>query len=94
MTMTADLYKNGMELLDQIYNNFSDEDKQWFKTEEPAAMHSSLGRHLRNHCKMWETKWTPEIINNIDHSPNHPDAISMKVIRDYQEKVNNAAQTS
>lgn len=80
-------YAAGMELMGEIYANFSESDKEWFKNEPPAAMHHSLGRHLRNHCKMWEIKWTPELIDGVDHSPNHPDAVSSRVIRDYQKLI-------
>lgn len=83
----TDYYKAGMELMHQIYDNFSEDDKVWFQNESPAMMHLTLGMHLRNHCGMWETVWVPELIDGVDHSPNHPDAISSKVIRDYQAKL-------
>lgn len=80
-------YQSGMDLMAEIYANFSDEDKAWFKSTPPAAMHHSLGRHLRNYCNMWEIKWEPELIDGVDHSENHPDAISSRVIKDYQKMV-------
>lgn len=83
-----DYYKAGMKLMCEIYVNFSEDDRVWFQNENPAAMHLTLGMHLRNHCGMWETKWVPELIDGIDHSPNHPDAISQRVIKDFQTKVN------
>lgn len=79
-----DYYQKAIDMLGEIWDNFSDEDKHWFKTSESAGMHLTLGMHLRNHCGMWETPWTPELIDGVDHSPNHPDAISMKAIRDFQ----------
>lgn len=42
--------------------------------------HHTLGRSIRNHFKLWETKWEPELINGVDFSNNHPDSISMRVI--------------
>jgi len=80
-------YQKAMDLLQEIYDNFSEEDKVWFQSEKPIAMHSTLGMHLRNHCNMWDYVWVPELIDGVDHSPNHPDAISQKAIKDFQAKV-------
>ena len=44
------------------------------------TVHESLGRNIRNEFNLWQNKWEPEIINGVDHSDEHPDAISMKVI--------------
>ena len=40
----------------------------------------SLGRDIRNEFKLWERHWTPEIVEGVDYSPDHPSAISMRVI--------------
>lgn len=77
-------YERAYSLMEEIYNNFSRLDKLWFLGEDPVMMHSSLGMHLRNHASLWQDTWEPELINDIDHSPNHPVAISSKVIRDFQ----------
>lgn len=77
-------YNEAYSLMTEIYNNFSRADKLWFLSEEPAMMHLSLGMHLRNHTKLWENPWEPELIDGVDYSPNHPDAVSGKVIRDFQ----------
>ena len=50
--------------------------------------HNSLGKDIRNHFGLWDTKWEPEIINGVDMSQDHPDEISMKVIKAVWEKVN------
>jgi hypothetical protein len=42
--------------------------------------HHSLGRMLRNEFKMWEHDWTPEIVNGVDVSPDHPDQRSQRII--------------
>lgn len=81
------LYNKTYSLMEEIWNNFSTEDKEWFVGEVPHAMHHTLGRHLRNHAGLWEHSWEPELIEGVDHSPNHPDAISMKVIIDFQNKM-------
>lgn len=86
--MTQKYYDDAMKLLQEIYDNFSEEDKEWFKNTNPILMHHDLGRHLRNHCKMWEIKWDSEMIDDVDHSPNHPDAVSSRAIRDFQASIN------
>lgn len=81
-------YERAYALMEEIYNNFSSVDKLWFINEESVAMHSSLGRHLRNHAKLWEDKWEPVIwVDGVDYSENHPDAISSRVIKNFQEKL-------
>lgn len=42
--------------------------------------HHGLGTQIRNRFHLWEHKWEPVLENGIDVSPNHPDAISMRVI--------------
>lgn len=79
-------YERAYALMGEIYNNFSRTDKLWFHAEEPALMHLSLGMHLRNHANLWQDAWEPELIDGVDCSPNHPDAISSKVIRDFQSE--------
>ena len=78
-------YERAYELMQEVYQNFSRVDKLWFLGEEPIMMHHSLGRHLRNHADLWKDRWEPELVGGIDHSPNHPDAISSKVIEDFQK---------
>lgn len=80
-------YERAYNLMQEIWDNFSIKDKLWFRGEEPIAMHSSLGRHLRNHANLWEDKWEPLMTDGADHSPNHPDAISQKVIIDFQKTI-------
>ncbi len=49
--------------------------------------HDSLGRMVRNEFKMWEDHWTPDVINGVDHSPEHPDQRSQRVIEQCWEKL-------
>lgn len=44
--------------------------------------HHSLGQHIRNKYKLWSRSWIPNIVNGIDISEDHPDAISMKIIEE------------
>lgn len=50
--------------------------------------HDSLGRDIRNHFKLWEEVWTPELINGVDYSEAHPDSVSMRIIEEVWRKVN------
>lgn len=77
-------YKEAYDLMGEIWENFSNYDKEWFLEENPIMMHNTLGMHLRNHANLWKLSWEPELIDGVDHSENHPDAISSKVITDFQ----------
>lgn len=51
--------------------------------QHPSEMieyHSSVGRHIRNKYQLWDRGHVPEIINGVDVSPNHPDAISQRIL--------------
>lgn len=50
--------------------------------ENLIEWHQSLGRHIRNKYKLWSRSWIPNIVNGIDFSEDHPDAISMKIIKE------------
>lgn len=81
-------YAKAMRVMQQAWNSMSPEEKLWFRLEEPLAMHSTVGQYLRNTAGMWSFPWTPEIHDGIDYSKEHPDAISMQVIKDFQEIMN------
>lgn len=48
--------------------------------------HHSLGRDIRNEFGLWQYSWTPQLENGFDMSPDHPDAVSMRVIETVWEK--------
>ena len=52
--------------------------------------HSTLGRTIRNEYKLWDTSWTPDIREGVDHSTNHPDQISLKVMEEVWELLKNS----
>ena len=52
-----------------------------------VGYHHTLGRSIRNRLRLWDNKWDHEIINGIDYSPNHPDAVSMRIIETVWERV-------
>jgi len=49
--------------------------------------HHSLGRSIRNHFELWKYERIPELENDVDVSDEHPDAISMRVIKLVWDKV-------
>lgn len=47
-----------------------------------SRYHHSLGRYIRNKFNLWTIPWEPELIDGIDYSPYHPDAISQTIIEE------------
>lgn len=58
--------------------------------EDLIKYHHSLGRDIRNEFGLWQYAWTPQIENGFDMSPDHPDAVSMRVIETVWENSRNA----
>ena len=48
--------------------------------------HHSLGQYIRNKYNLWDIPWTPEIRDNTDYSPFHPDQVSMTIIEEVWKK--------
>ena len=58
-------------------------DKKYFidsKREDLCQFHAFFGMKIRNHFKLWAYPWEPEIVDKVDCSPMHPDAISGEAI--------------
>lgn len=53
------------------------------KSTELAFLNSTLGRDIRNNYGLWDFPWEPniDVATGIDYSPNHPEAVSMGIIR-------------
>lgn len=49
--------------------------------------HSTFGVFIRNRFCLWDKKWIPVIVDGIDKSVQHPDNLSMQVIRSFWEKI-------
>jgi len=79
-------YQRAYSLMEEIYENFNRYEKLWVLGEDPVNMHSGLGMHLRNCAYLWKDAWEPEIVDGVDYSLSHPDAISSRVIRDFQKE--------
>lgn len=70
-----------------IFENWPEEERNKFFLSEYSddsliRYHHGLGRHIRNKYKLWEIKWEPVLIDGVDHSPYHPDNISMTIIEE------------
>lgn len=53
------------------------------------AYHHTLGQRIRNEFKLWTYKWEEKLINGVDCSENHPDAISMRIIKEVWNREQN-----
>lgn len=76
------------EIINEVHKetaSWSEEDQTEFflgplKGESLIGYHTGLGRYIRNKYNLWGTKWNPVLIDGIDHSPYHPDAVSQTII--------------
>lgn len=72
------------EIVDDLENGLTKGEIRSLKScpeSELIMYHHSAGRYIRNTYKLWTYEWEPELIDGVDHSPNHPDAVSMKIIK-------------
>lgn len=75
--------------VDRWLSNASEEDQKIFtekSKDDLIVYHHGLGRQIRNEFKLWEREWEPKLINNVDHSEDHPDAVSMRIIEEVWQK--------
>ena len=86
-------YEECVEWLWKEYKSSPQEEQKKFASYEKddlILLHHELGRYIRNHCDLWKNEWIPELdLDGVDYSPNHPDAISMRVIEAVWEKAKN-----
>ena len=57
------------------------------KADDLTRYHHGFGTAVRNHFKLWENPWEPELRDGVDYSPNHPDQISMRIIREMWKRL-------
>ncbi len=71
-----------------MWNNLSQEERdqsgflQCEEEEDLIQFHHSLGQSIRNEFDLWRYEWEPVLVDGVDYSSEHPDAISMEVIRE------------
>lgn len=81
------MIKKDDELVELVSDWLNLDEFKEFKTEfletdfdRLVKYHSSFGRAIRNKYKLWARSWEPVLKDGYDVSPNHPDALSMKII--------------
>ncbi len=76
------------ELMEQMPESFVKEIKTLDVSKLIGLYHMTLGRHIRNTYGLWSLpNHTPVLIDGVDHSPDHPDAISGSIIRELYKRV-------
>jgi len=55
--------------------------------DQLIQFHSNLGRLIRNSLCLWNIKHKPKIVDGVDVSHNHPDAVSMRIIEALWERL-------
>lgn len=87
--------KSEQEIIDRVftdwYSNWSIEDKKYFREHSYIEFHHGIGRNIRNKFGLWDRPPHEPIIDSrgFDISPEHPDAISSRIIRAVQYRANN-----
>ena len=84
------------EILDDIINsnNISEEDLEYIRTSDPIMLHHGFGTWIRNHYKLWEVPFEPELRDGVDYSPNHPDAISQRIVVRFHDHLNSKSNAN
>jgi hypothetical protein len=73
------------------FEEASEHNRKEFKESSEIGLiswHNSLGRNIRNYFELWNFPWEPVMFNGIDVSKDHPDALSMEVIRKVWKEIN------
>lgn len=84
------------QMIDKVYQWYEDEtesQKIVFRNSAEKDLvdyHHSLGAQIRNTFGLWNRAWAPELIEGADHSTNHPDSISHRVITEVWKRAQNA----
>lgn len=71
------------EIVETLLEGLEEDDLDRMRRMEEGdliSLHHSFGRFLRNTYRLWDRPWEPEIKDGCDYSPNHPDAVSMRII--------------
>lgn len=74
------------------FNNSSEREKEEFLTtdfDNLVVFMAPLGRKIMDRFNLWMYSWVPDIRDNIDKSPQHPEAIALQVIETVWRNVKN-----
>jgi len=72
-----------IKVLKWFKEDASESEKITFKNSSMNELHDyhhTLGQRIRNEFKLWSYEWTPQLYDMVDHSPEHPDSVSFRVI--------------
>lgn len=74
-----------LEIAEHFFSEMSSTDKESVidvpNRDFMSIFHDTVGMYIRNKYHLWERPhWVPEIVDGIDFSPQHPDAISGRVL--------------
>jgi hypothetical protein len=84
---------NLSEIAEQVVYWFSAADGemqlefQATRFEDLHRFHHTLGQNIRNEFRLWEQPWEPDLVGGVDMSPDHPDALSMRIIQEVWRRV-------
>ena len=73
------------DVVEQWLNEYPEDVKRDFieaEYDDLVKYHHGLGQRIRNHFGLWHNDYESIIENGVDISPQHPDAISMRVINE------------
>lgn len=86
-------FKEMVDIVESWFRKETDKNKKEFlntSKEDLVGYHTSLGRSIRNEFKLWDREWKADIRDGVDHSPDHPDQISMRVIEEVWSRLKNS----
>lgn len=78
--MKVDINKIADDLIDKLSDNAKIQLGS-LDSDDLISLHSSLGQDIRNEYNLWSTEWVPELVNGVDISKDHPDNVSMEIIK-------------
>ena len=67
-----------------IQDEWNDEDRKIFtecEFDNLIQFHHGMGTSIRNDYGLWKHEWEPVIVDGVDCAVDHPDAISMNIIK-------------
>ena len=88
--MTSEKFEGYIVKVNKMIDKMTVEDRKYFihlEEDDLHRLHHGFGTHIRNELGLWEEPpHTPNIIDGVDYSEDHPDAISMTIIKEVWKK--------
>jgi hypothetical protein len=86
-------FKEMVDIVENWFHKDTDENKKEFletSQDKLVKYHTTLGRSIRNEFKLWDREWKSDVRDGVDYSPDHPDQLSMRVIKEVWLRVQNS----